>query len=274
MYYLSKKLMLLWVTATIALAGCASTEEMKLAKYDILQNKTRIEKINNQLKKMESFEEKEASSNKKNAIQRGQTEIFGRIDNISQEIQQLNNRIDEVEMKIGLSQMEASGGKSLNQRIETLESKLTTSVSPPTPKEEEIQSTETVPVIPVKDAATVYNEANAAYKKGDTKEARRKYELIIKEFPTSEYVQNAQYWIGESYYKEGDYDNAILAFEELIRKNPESPKAPAALLKQGYAFYQIGERGIGKDVLEKLIKKYPGSEEANLAKKRLEGGGG
>ena len=177
-------------------------------------------------------------------------------------------------MKIGLSQMEASGGKSLNQRIETLESKLTTSVSPPTPKEEEIQSTETVPVIPVKDAATVYNEANAAYKKGDTKEARRKYELIIKEFPTSEYAQNAQYWIGESYYKEGDYDNAILAFEELIRKNPESPKAPAALLKQGYAFYQIGERSIGKDVLEKLIKKYPGSEEANLAKKRLEGGGG
>lgn len=273
LYYLSKKLMLLWVVSILAFAGCASTEEMKLAKYDILQNKTRIERLNDRMKDLESSEEKEASSNRKAAIQKGQTAILSKVDNLSQEIQQLNNRLDEIEMTIGVSQIGNSRGKTLNQRIAALEDKSRASVSPPMPQEEEIHDTETVPVIPVKDASTVYKEANAAYERGDTKEARRQYELVLKEFPTSEYAQNAQYWIGESYYKEEDYDNAILAFEELIRKNPDSPKVPAALLKQGYAFYQIGERSIGKDVLEKLIKKYPASEEAKLAKKRIEGGG-
>lgn len=273
MYYLSKKLMLLWIMAVLALTGCASTEEMKLAKYDILQNKTKVEKLKDRIKKLENFEEKKASSNRKNTIKKGQVEILSRIHNLSNEIQQLNNRLDEIEMTVGVSQMESSKGKSLAQRIADLESQTGSIVMPPGFREKEMRDTEIVPAIPVKDAATVYKEASAAYEKGDTKEARRQYELILKEFPTSEYVQNAQYWIGESYYKEEDYDNAILAFEELIRKNPESPKAPGALLKQGYAFYQIGERGIGKDVLEKLVKKYPASEEAKLARKRLQGRG-
>ena len=272
MYYLSKKMLWVWAVLVIAFAGCASTEEVKHIKYDFLQQESNIKKIDERIKNLESFEQKETSSKQKDAVKRGQTEIIGRIDSLTQEIQQLNNRLDEVEMSVGTSQM--GKGKSLHQRLAALEAKaksMGTSVSPSVPKEEEIKDVDTEEPIPVKDAATVYQEANDAYAKGDTKEARRQFELILKEFPTSQQVEAAQYWIGECYYKEEDYDNAILAFEELIRKNPESSKAPAALLKQGYSFYNIGERNIGKDVLEKLIKKFPNTEEAKLAKKRLEG---
>jgi tol-pal system protein YbgF len=261
-----------WAVLVMAFAGCATTEELKHVKYDMLQQESKVKKIDERIKDLESFEQKETSSKQKDAIKRGQTEIISRIDTLTQEIQQLNNRLDEVEMSVGTPQM-GEKGKSLHQRLVALETKAKSmlEVSPPPPKEEEIQDGEAVPAIPVKDAATVYKEANDAYAKGDAKEARRQFELILKEFPTSQYVENAQYWIGECYYKEEDYDNAILAFEELIRKNPESSKTPAALLKQGYSFYNIGERNIGKDVLEKLVKKFPDSEEARLAKKRLEG---
>jgi tol-pal system protein YbgF len=270
LYYLSKKMLWVWAVLVIAFAGCASTEEVKHIKYDFLQQETKIKKIDERIKNLENFEQKETSSKQKDAVKRGQTEIIGRIDSLTQEIQQLNNRLDEVEMSVGTSQM--GKGKSLHQRLATLEATAKSmGTSLPAPREEEIKDVDTEEPIPVKDAATVYLEANDAYAKGDTKEARRQFELILKEFPTSQQVESAQYWIGECYYKEEDYDNAILAFEELIRKNPESSKAPAALLKQGYSFYNIGERNIGKDVLEKLIKKFPNTEEAKLAKKRLEG---
>ncbi|HCC69077.1 MAG TPA: tol-pal system protein YbgF [Nitrospiraceae bacterium] len=120
-----------------------------------------------------------------------------------------------------------------------------------------------------KEPKDLYLEAYEIYKKGETREARERFESLIKEHPKNEYSSRAHFWIGESYYKEKKYESAILAYEDYLRENPKGEKTPEALLKQGYSFYAIGDARIGKVILEKLIRKFPNSSEAEMAKKRL-----
>jgi len=62
-------------------------------------------------------------------------------------------------------------------------------------------------------------------------DAAEKFQSFLDSYPNSEYSDNAQYWLGESYYVTRNYDIALTAFQELMDRYPESPKVPDALLK-------------------------------------------
>ena len=53
-------------------------------------------------------------------------------------------------------------------------------------------------------------------------------------YPSSDLLDNAQYWIGEAYYVTRDYEHAARAFRAVGERWPDSRKAPDALLKLGY----------------------------------------
>ncbi len=114
-----------------------------------------------------------------------------------------------------------------------------------------------------------YDTALQAFRDKKYKEAREKFEAYIKDYPTTDLTDNAQFWIGETYYAEKNYEDAILAFEVLLKKYPDSKKASSALLKQSYAFIEIGDAKTGKIILKKLVEKYPDSKDAELARKKI-----
>lgn len=116
---------------------------------------------------------------------------------------------------------------------------------------------------------SVYEAAYQLFRDKKYKTAREKFQAFLKEYPDSKLVDNAQFWIAETYYSEKDYEAAILAYETLLKKYPKSEKAAPALLKQAYSFIDIGDDKTGKLLLTKVIEKYPHSKEASQAKKKV-----
>ncbi len=116
----------------------------------------------------------------------------------------------------------------------------------------------------------VYDDAYAAFTRGDYPTARKKFKKFIASFPQSPYKVNALFWLAECSYKQKKYEEAIIKYDEIITKYPHHPKAPSALLKQGFSFLMLGDQTDGKIILEKVVNEFPDSNQAKIARRKLE----
>ena len=107
------------------------------------------------------------------------------------------------------------------------------------------------------------------YKEEKYEEAIAGFKSFVKTFPKSELVDNAQYWVGESYMGLKQYHRAILAFQVVIKEYSKGNKVPNALLRQGVAFYAIKDKVSAILLMKKTIRRYPKSSEAKIAKAKL-----
>jgi len=114
-----------------------------------------------------------------------------------------------------------------------------------------------------------YDQAFQALKELRYADAADAFRSFLDRYPDSEYADNAQYWLGESYYVTRNYDIALTAFEELLARFPESPKAPDALLKVGYTHYELEQWDSARAALIQVQENYPDSTLSRLAENRL-----
>jgi len=117
----------------------------------------------------------------------------------------------------------------------------------------------------------LFAKAKKDFDSGDFEASRTGFEDFIKRFPDSTLACSAQFWIGEVFYKQKRYENAILEYQKGIETYPDGNKMQALLLKQGFSYFSIGENAKGKTVLIELINKFPSTEEADIAKRKIEG---
>jgi len=75
------------------------------------------------------------------------------------------------------------------------------------------------------DEKAAYDQAFQALKELRYADAAEEFQSFIDRYPDSEYTDNAQYWLGESYYVTRNYDIALTAFQTLLDSFPDSPKA-------------------------------------------------
>jgi len=116
----------------------------------------------------------------------------------------------------------------------------------------------------------------AAYDKGfqslkDLKyaDASEQFSAFVSQYPNSEYADNAQYWLGESYYVTKNYDIALEAFQKLLKDYPDSPKVADGLLKIGYTHYELKQWDLARAALLQVQTQYPDTTLARLAGSRL-----
>jgi tol-pal system protein YbgF len=114
-----------------------------------------------------------------------------------------------------------------------------------------------------------YDQAFQALKDLRYADAAEEFQAFLTRYPNSEYSDNAQYWLGESYYVTRNYDLALGAFQDLLDTFPESPKAPDALLKIGYTHYELEQWDSARSALTQVQEKYPESTLSRLAENRL-----
>jgi tol-pal system protein YbgF len=84
-------------------------------------------------------------------------------------------------------------------------------------------------------------------------------------FPDSELVDNAQYWLAESYYASGDYEQALRDFQAVIDQYPRSSKVPDALLKMGLCNYSLRRWDAARETLTRVQLDYAETTAARLA---------
>jgi tol-pal system protein YbgF len=115
----------------------------------------------------------------------------------------------------------------------------------------------------------LYNRAKLAFDQGNMPSARKSFEELIQQYPTSQTADNAQFWIGETFFREKSFEKSILEYQKVIEKYPKGNKVPAALLKQGYAFLSLGDKVNSRLIFEELTRKYPASPEARAGSEKL-----
>jgi len=114
-----------------------------------------------------------------------------------------------------------------------------------------------------------YQNAFKLLKQANYDQAIKAFSEYLEKYPTSQYSDNAQYWLGESFYVTRKFDNAIVAYQTLIDNYPESRKVAHGMLKLGYSYQELGNLPEAKKRLEELKNRYPGSTAARLAEERL-----
>ena len=100
-------------------------------------------------------------------------------------------------------------------------------------------------------------------------DSAEQFSAFVMQYPNSDYADNAQYWLGESYYVTRNYDIALEAFQELLSNYPDSPKVPDGLLKIGYTHYELKQWDQARAALVQVQEQYPDTTLARLAGSRL-----
>ena len=137
-----------------------------------------------------------------------------------------------------------------------------------TPIDQPVVQSQAAPVSAA-DEKAAYDHAFQALKELRYADAAEDFQSFLTQYPNSEYADNAQYWLGESYSVTRNYDIALTACQTLINRFPESPKAPDALLKIGYTHYELKQWDQARAALTQVQEDYPDSTLSRLAENRL-----
>lgn len=198
------------------------------------------------------------------------------IDNLTNEVQALNGRLDEmgfmIEQKMADNKKDelTENVRLNNDRIDRIEKFL--KLQPLVVKKE--AGTQITPEAQGAASKELSEEELYAIAKQDFDienydTSKEKFEQFVKKFPKSENADNAQFWIGEIYYRQKWYEKAILEYQKVIENYPKGNKVESALFKQGLSFSNLGDKSNAKLIFNELINKYPKSPEAEAAKAKL-----
>ena len=97
------------------------------------------------------------------------------------------------------------------------------------------------------------------------------FQNFLQNFPTSSYIPNAHYWLGQLLFNKQDWAGAGEQFQSLITDYPDSSKIADATLKLGITEMERANAARAKQLWEQVVTKFPGSSSAKLAEKRLKG---
>jgi tol-pal system protein YbgF len=117
-----------------------------------------------------------------------------------------------------------------------------------------------------------YRRAYDAWRTDDHQVCIDRFREFLQAFPSSEYADDAAYWLADCHFKQGDYQTAILRFDDVVSRHPTSPKASEALFRQGEALMRLGPRygKAAEKAFERVIDEYPDSTRARDAARQLE----
>jgi tol-pal system protein YbgF len=273
--------------AAFLLSGCVALQQ------DVITLDRRLDALESHNRELQKQNEKLARQMQNTGENRENTEkslrsqfagLSADMEAMQEELRVLSGRVDEIQYRIDrkATDSENSGQKNqerldavnislakMNERLSQVEQYL--SLGAKTSESSENSTTTKNVSGTAASGEQLYGEARKAYDSGDFDKARQLFQRVIKDFPKSKNVDNAQFWIGESYYREKWFERAILEYQAVIEKYPKGNKVPAAMLKQGMALQQIGEKPSARLIFEELINKYPKVSEAAIAKKKLKG---
>ncbi|MBC7916128.1 MAG: tetratricopeptide repeat protein [Pyrinomonadaceae bacterium] len=88
---------------------------------------------------------------------------------------------------------------------------------------------------------------------------------LLKQFPASNYADDAGFEIAYTYFTKGDNERAKSDLSELINKYPRSSYIPRALVTIGLVNFNQDKDNEALEAFQRVVKEYPTSDEAKLA---------
>jgi tol-pal system protein YbgF len=126
-----------------------------------------------------------------------------------------------------------------------------------------------VPAANVPPPRELYSQAYTDYARGNYDLAIQGYQEYLRNYPDTDFADNAQYWIGECLYSKQKFPEAIAAWDELFQKFPASDKLPDAHLKKGLALERTARRREALREYRFVVDRYPNTEAARKARDKI-----
>ena len=204
-----------------------------------------------------------------NARLRLQAELQQQVDSLQGEVSELRGQLEQQTYQMEQSQQRQ---RQLYQELDKVANSQPAAASAasaapaaaaPTPAAAANYSTN-------QDENQAYDAAvNMVLKEKNYDKAIPAFEGFIKQFPSSSYVPNAHYWLGQLMFNKGDRSGAAAQFSTVANKYSKSPKRADALLKLGMLAQLDGKKAEAKTFYEQVIQGYPNTSPAQLAKQSL-----
>jgi tol-pal system protein YbgF len=125
------------------------------------------------------------------------------------------------------------------------------------------------PSVPTQAPRELYSQAYADYARGNYDLAMQGFAEYQRAYPGTDFSDNAQYWIGECLYGKKMYAEAIDSWNVLLKDYPTSDKLPDARVKKGMALERLGRRSQALVEYRFVVDRYPTSQAARIARERL-----
>lgn len=116
----------------------------------------------------------------------------------------------------------------------------------------------------------LYDMAWADYTAGNYDLAVEGFSSYLRSFPKSEFADNAQYFMGESYYQRGKVTEALDAFGRVISTYPKSDVLGQAYYKRGICYERMNQPDRARESYDYLVKTLGETDAGRLAKQRLD----
>jgi len=91
----------------------------------------------------------------------------------------------------------------------------------------------------------------------DYDNAETAFKGFLSKHPKDKLVDNAKYWLGETYYARNQFDAAAVAFADAYQTAPKGSKAPDSLLKLGLALAGLKKTDDACTTLTEVNNRYP-----------------
>jgi tol-pal system protein YbgF len=122
-------------------------------------------------------------------------------------------------------------------------------------------------------ADELYKTALGDYMAAKYSLAASEFSDVAKNYPDNPLSGNAYYYQGEIDYHDGRYSAAIKNYDKVLEQYPSSNKVPVSHLHKGNALIASKQNAAGVAELRALIHRFPNSPEAMQARSKLSGMG-
>jgi tol-pal system protein YbgF len=192
------------------------------------------------------------------------------IDTLGSDSRVIREKLDDNNVRIGSISQELD---ALRQAIDQLSSRQTTSADADpaaaaaaggTPSAAAASS----PVVALS-PQKMQSSAMADYAIGEYDLAIEGFQAYIKNFPKSDWADDAQVNICSAYLNQGKYDKAVEACDLGIRTYPNTNSTSDAYYRKGLALRGLKQMDRAREAFEYVVKTYPDSNAATLAQQAL-----
>ena len=244
------------------------------ASKEMVQLQTQVQQLQEQMTAMkQSFDERMGvmknlveqntdASNKttaainalQNTLQKQQGDAAGHVDQLSGQIQALNDTMDELKVRLA----------KVSKQLEDMQSTQQSLAANQKAAQDQAQAQAQAPPPDV-----LYANGLRDYNGGNNDLASKEFADYVKYYPNTDLAGNAYFYLGELQFRGGNYQQAVTSYDQVLQNFPSGNKAASAQLKKGFALIEMGQKDDGVTELRHLIQRYPKTNEALQARERL-----
>ncbi len=178
----------------------------------------------------------------------------GKIDQLSGQIQALNDTMDELKARLA----------KVSKQLEDMQA---TQQSLGAQQATQLAAADAAKNAPPPDV--LYNNGLRDYNGAKNDLALQEFSDYVKFYPNTDLAGNSYFYLGEIQFRQGNYQQAAQSYEQVLQNFPSGNKAASAQLKKGFALIELGKQDDGVSDLRRVIQRYPHSPEALQARDRL-----